>query len=75
MMEGSLPEKSLSDAFKFASMLYLFNRGVHMLYWVCLEVNVFASHAVSRRFALRPGHTKCHHKKWYKPPPCMARMR
>ena len=34
--------------------------------------SVSASRTVGREFTSRPGHTKDHHKKWYKLPPCMA---
>ena len=35
--------------------------------------SVSASRTAGREFATPPGHTKDHHKKWYKMPPCMAR--
>ena len=41
-------------------------------YRVCLVVSVSASHTVGRGFRFLLGHTKVHHKKWYKLPPCMA---
>ena len=34
--------------------------------------SVYASRTVGREFASRPGHTKDHHKKWYKLPPCIG---
>ena len=34
--------------------------------------SVSASRTVGREFASRPGHTKDHHKKWYKLPPCIG---
>ena len=42
---------------------------------VGLVVSVSVSHAVGHRFEPWPGHTKDHHQKWYKLPPCLAHMR
>ena len=39
-----------------------------------LVVSESAYHAVGCGFASRPGHTKDHHKYWYKLLPCLARM-
>ena len=40
---------------------------------VGLVVSMSTSYTEGRVFASRPGHTKDHHKKWYRLPPCSAR--